>query len=242
MTDAKEALARAREAHDRATEALRTAEAAVRAAGVEVAPHVVDELTVKQIRVVEDDGTPRLLIGNGSVVRTIPVRGVEHEHPGRSGAGLLFVNDEGTECGGLMSYGVEGEQFLRLSFDGYEQNDALIVGHHDESGTRQSVLEFVDRPHWSIADLIEEASAADGDEARRAVSDRYFADGAGESRMRLAREEDGSVGLTLRDGRGRDRLRLVVPEEGEPRVELVALDGTAHPLTGRPDVGEDPRG
>jgi hypothetical protein len=52
-----EALHTARTAYERANEALRLAQAAAREAGVEVTPTVVEELTVKRVNVVEDDGT-----------------------------------------------------------------------------------------------------------------------------------------------------------------------------------------
>jgi hypothetical protein len=64
VTDAlADALTAAREAHAAASEALRRAEAAAGAAGAEVDASVVDELTVKRINVVEDDGTLRMVIG-----------------------------------------------------------------------------------------------------------------------------------------------------------------------------------
>jgi hypothetical protein len=51
--------------------------------------------------------------------------------------------------------------------------------------------------------------------------------------MRLAREEDGSVRLVLRDREGRDRLRFVVPAEGDPVAEVVDPDGNVRSLNGR---------
>jgi hypothetical protein len=76
MSDAViEALDAARAAYEQATEALRLAEAAARPAGVKIAPTVVDELTVKRVNIVEDDGTLRLVIGNSTMGHTLPLRG-----------------------------------------------------------------------------------------------------------------------------------------------------------------------
>jgi hypothetical protein len=156
-------------------------------------------------------------------------------HPGRNDtAGLTFVNREGTECGGLTFGGFRGpdgkEQVGYLAFDDYEQNESFRMGRNQTGDLATTWLEFVDRPDWSLMDLVEELERAEPGEAAE-IQARYAGDeGYGVSRMRLAREEDGSVGLTLRDGAGRDRLRLVVPAEGEPVVEVVHADGTSRSL------------
>jgi hypothetical protein len=236
MSDAViEALSAAREAHAAATQALLRAEDAARAAGVEAPPAAIDELTVKRINVVEDDGTLRIVIGNSTHGRTLPVRGRLVEHPGRTAsAGLLFMNDEGTECGGLEYRGRSGadgkQQSGYLTVDDYEQNESLRFGMVQNGGSSAKFVEFSDRPGWSIADLVQELEKAEPGEAAE-IQARYAGDeGYGVSRLRLAREEDGSVGLVLRDGGGRDRLRLVVPAEGEPVVEVVDGDGGTRSL------------
>jgi hypothetical protein len=231
-----EALDAARAAYERATEALRLAEAAARDAGVEVSSTIVDELTVKRINVVEDDGTLRMMIGNSTLGRTAPMRGRQIVHPGRDeAAGLLFVNDEGTECGGLVFGGhrrdAGKEQIGFLTFDDYEQNEGFRFGMHQEGSVVQRWLEFSDLPDWSLVDMIEELEGLD-DDAAQEVQERYFAGqgGLGASRMRLARESDGSVGLVLRDARGQDRLRFVVPADGEPVLEVLDAEGVPRSL------------
>jgi hypothetical protein len=238
MTDTViEALETARAAYEQATEALRLAEAAARQAGVDVAPSTLDELTVKRINVVEDDGTLRLVIGNSTAGDTSPMRGRQVEHPGRPPmAGLLFVNDEGTECGGLGFAGRRADdgakvQWGYFTFDDYEQNECFRLGYGRKGGRTEKFLEFSDQPEWSLVDLVNEVEGLEGD-AAAAVQDRYFGevDGLGRSRLRLAREEDGSVRLVLRDVRGQDRLRFVVPADGEPQVEVLDADGVPRSL------------
>jgi hypothetical protein len=237
MSDSvSEVLDAARSAYAQASEALRLAEAAARAAGVEVTPAVVDELTVKRINVVEDDGTLRIVIGNSTHGRRLAMRGRLVDHPGREDlAGLLFINDEGTECGGLQFGGgrrgdvVEHGGFL--TFDDFEQNESFRLGQVQDAGGSRKWLEFADLPDWSLADMIEEMEGLEGDAARE-VQERYFAGqgSLGASRIRLAREDDGSVRLVLRDARGQDRLRFVVPADGEPVAEILDVDGTSRSL------------
>jgi hypothetical protein len=168
-------------------------------------------------------------------MRTMPVRGRSVEHPGRlPQAGMLFVNDEGTESGGLAIAGRrhEGtkEQVASLTFDDYEQNEGFQLGMLQEGSIVERFLEFSDIADWSLADLIAEVEALDDDDAARDVQERYAARGGRASRMRLARERDGSVRLVLRDSRGRDRLRFVVPADGEPVVEILDADGVPRSL------------
>lgn len=231
-----EALDAARAAYEQATRALRMAESAAREAGVDPTPTVVDELTVKRINVVEDDGTLRVVLGGSRIMATVPVRGRLVPHPGRHpSAGLLFVNDEGTECGGLTFAGGRDargkEQHASLTFDDFEQNEGFRLGMVQEGSVVQRFLEFSDVPDWSLADLIDQTRGLD-DEAAREVHERYTAGGRGlgASRMRLSRERDGSVGLVLRDARGQDRLRLVVPADGEPVIEILDVDGVPRSL------------
>jgi hypothetical protein len=235
MSELDDTLAAAREAYSAASRALRLAEEAAGQAGGSPPGPVLDELTVKRLNVVEDDGTLRIVIGNSTHSRTAPMRGRLVEHPGRNAsAGLLFVNDEGTECGGLQYAGSRGaqgkEQMGYLTVDDYEQNESFRLGMVQGGGSSEKFVEFTDRPDWSIADLVRDLGRAAPGEAAE-IQARYAGhEGYGVSRMRLARETDGSVGLVLRDGEGRDRLRLVVPAEGEPVVEVLDAQGGSRSL------------
>jgi hypothetical protein len=236
MSELDDTLAAAREAYGAASRALRLAEEAAGQAGPSTHGPVLDELTVKRLNVVEDDGTLRIVIGNSTHGTTAPMRGRMVEHPGRNAsAGLLFVNDEGTECGGLQYAGFRGtdgkEQMGYLTVDDYEQNESLRLGMFQNGDASQRFIEFTDQPAWSMVDMIEEAEGLD-QMAAQAIFDRYFneVDGRGRSRMRLAREEDGSVRLVLRDREGRDRLRFIVPAEGDAVVEVVDPEGNTRSL------------
>jgi hypothetical protein len=236
MSEPDDTLAAAREAYSAASRALRLAEEAAGYAGAASLGPVLDELTVKRLNVVEDDGTLRIVIGNSTHGTTAPMRGRLVEHPGRNAsAGLLFVNDEGTECGGLQYAGFRGaqgkEQMGYLTVDDYEQNESLRLGMFQNGEASQRFIEFTDQPEWSIVDMVEETEGLDP-VAAQAIFDRYFegVDGRGRSRMRLAREKDGSVRLLLRDREGRDRLRFIVPAEGDPVVEVVDAEGGTRSL------------
>jgi len=56
-----------------------------------------DIIDVKRINVREPDGTLRMAISSKALFPDAIVAGQEHLHP-RPMAGMLFYNDEGTEC------------------------------------------------------------------------------------------------------------------------------------------------
>lgn len=242
-------LAEARAAHAAATRALERAEQATRAAGVEAddTQDVLDTLTVRQINIVEDDGTLRMVIANSRLTGIMPWRGDVLPRDDRlTAAGILFANDEGTECGGLISTGRGGEhgaeQVSFLAFDGYEQNESFSMGlsqssaHPADNGQDATYtgkwLKFADQPSWSLGDYLAEADGLSGDELQ-AVQDKFWnqgVDGNGVTRMELAEESDGTVGLTLCDGRGRPRLRLAVSADGNPLAEVLDEEGATRSL------------
>jgi hypothetical protein len=89
-----------------------------------------DRITVHRIDVVEPDGTPRLIISDRAEYPGSFFHRREIERPDRrDAAGMLFINDEGTEDGGLI-YGGESKagarsSFSHLSFDQYEQDQTV---------------------------------------------------------------------------------------------------------------------
>jgi len=184
--------------------ALATAEAAARTAGVHDEPRVV---TAERINLVGPDGGLRMVITANT--HEIYARGKVIEHAGRAQPGLIFVTPEGTECGGI-TWDTDGGSF---TIDSYEQDQAIAVIHRDDDGVRSSVIEFVDRPSWSLLDVML------GDHVGEEPDDGPV------TRMRLAREEDGSVGLVINDREGNKRLWLGVDKRGKPSVELFGPNG-----------------
>lgn len=239
MTDEAQlsaALTAARAAHVAATEALARAEAAAAEAGIKI-DDAGAELRVQRLRIVEPDGRTRMIIGNSTLSHTAPVRGRDVEHPGRGSlGGILFCNDEGTEAGGLIYAGgtVDGvpRQLGVWTVDDFEQNEGFRLGAAQEGEARTKWIEFADQPYFSAADFLEEAEGRTGAE-RDAIAQRYWPDGAsgdGILRMRLSREADGTVALSLRDGEGTERIRLAVTADGSSKITTTAPDGTVRSL------------
>src|ERR1700678_3241752 len=64
-----------------------------------------DEIEAQQIRIVEPDGTLRMIVSNSKKLPGVIVHGKEVEKVDRPQAGMLFYNDEASENGGLIFSG-----------------------------------------------------------------------------------------------------------------------------------------
>lgn len=159
----------------------------------------MEELTVQRINIVEPDGTLRMVISNHERLPGIIVRGEERPFE-RSQAGMIFLNDESSEIGGLIFGGRRDEQGRiidsggSLSFDRYEANQVVqLIGVEDHEN-RFAGVSVTDSPT--------------GSEVYR--------------RAWLGRGADGISTLALMDGKGRRRIVLEVEPDG--RASLSFLD------------------
>jgi CHASE3 domain sensor protein len=64
-----------------------------------------NQIQAQQIRIVEPDGTLRMIISNSKKLPGVIVHGKEVEQVDRPQAGMLFYNDEASENGGLIFSG-----------------------------------------------------------------------------------------------------------------------------------------
>ena len=195
-----------------------------------------DRIRVHRIDIVEPNGTPRLILSNRAAYPGSFFHGAEIRRADRQdAAGMLMMNDEGTEDGGFIWGGLTSDgtpmNFSHLSFDQYEQDQTLSFDTSLENGKRFTGIRLNDVPNIPITpQLIEEYESVRAlpegrakDQARSAFAQRYP---AGHRRAALERLEDDSVALTLSDAQGHVRLRAMVSADGQPVIEL--LDATGH--------------
>ncbi len=195
-----------------------------------------DRIRVHRIDVVEPDGSPRLIISDRTEYPGSFFHGHEIGRPDRKdSAGMLFINDEGTEDGGLI-YGAASQDgkhssFSHLSFDQYDQDQTLVLGTSlSPDGVRNAGITLNDAPDQPITpDLYREAerikSMPHGQERKTAWDSFMKKYPALRERASLQRADDGSVGLALRDKDGRLRLRIVVENNGDPAIQFLDTNG-----------------
>lgn len=161
-----------------------------------------DELTVQRINVVEPDGTLRMVISNHDRLPGIIVRGKERPFE-RPQAGMIFLNDEASEIGGLIFGGrrnAKGEIMdsgASLSFDRYEANQVVQLIGVDDKENRFAGLSVTDSPS--------------GTEVHR--------------RIWVGRGEDGASVVNIMDPQGRKRIVMKVDADGTPSLVFLDAEG-----------------
>ena len=194
-----------------------------------IGPARFTEIDVERINVREPDGTLRMVISNQTAFPEIPYRGREVAHPGRDTAGMLFMNEEGTEVGGLI-FGGKDEDGVRssggsLTFDGYEQDQTVQIMGIQRGSRRVSGLFVTDRPEEPMDfSVLERLNQLSPEEQETALASANM---GGAQRAFLGRQGSGASELVLRDADGKARLVLSVAADGAARIVFMDETGRA---------------
>lgn len=201
-------------------------------------PQRLEELTVERLNIVEKDGTLRLVLSNQA-----------RQHPGivegkmlparPRGAGLLFFNTDGDECGGLLYDGDQRQASLSLSVDQYHNDQIMQLQYKEAPGTLAPVrsygLRLWDRPtRFTLGQLARRLDSLQQlhDNARynKGVADLQAQHLLGEERLFLGKNGQRETGLFIRDSLGRPRIQLYLNAKGEARLETLTASGERRPL------------
>lgn len=193
------------------------------------------ELTVQRINIVEPNGTLRMVLSGKARSPGLYIKGEEYL-PGHHSntAGILFINDEGTETGGLRFSGsrdANGNERSsgHLAFDRYMQDQVITMSAQQFNDQRSSLFNVLDQPAWPITDyldLIERIENLPPEQQQAEIAEFLSTHESGASRMSLGRSPDRAVGLDLKDAAGRVRLRLKVEADGAARLQFLDEQGT----------------
>jgi hypothetical protein len=196
-----------------------------------------DQLTVHRINIVEPDGTTRLVISDKAEFPGGFFRGREFTRTDRSSAGMLFMNDEGTENGGMLFGGNRSpdgtlHSYGHLSFDGYEQDQSLSLDTNQDGDERATSCQINDNvgPTLFTPDVLDAfsrvaamPSGPEKQKARAALMAKYPF--RLPPRASLERDPDKSAVLRLRDPDGHTRILLRVAADGTPSMQFLDAAG-----------------
>ncbi len=166
-----------------------------------------DEITVHRIKVVESDGTLRMVISNHDKFPGVIVRGKEPRPNQRPGAGILFLNNEGTENGGLI-------------FGGHQDSEGKVV----DAGVSLSFDKY-----GVSGNFVQLAGISDINNrfAGLRIKDNSIG-GPNNSRVWVGNGDDGAATVALMDSSGRRRIVMEVKADGAS--SLTFLDGNGKVL------------
>jgi hypothetical protein len=184
-----------------------------------------DQLDVHRINIREPDGTLRMTISNSASAPGTPWKGKEIARPDRKEAGILFMNDEGTENGGLIFGGAKKDgkvsSFGHLSFDQYEQDQVISLDQSEEDGHRRATLVFADRPDASMRWDLDDKTPAGRAEIERLAKEGAF----GRRRLVIGKGPQRESAVVLADAQGHERLILKVTAEGAASIQFLDEKG-----------------
>jgi hypothetical protein len=162
-----------------------------------------DQITVHRIRVVEPDGTLRMVISNYDGLPR-DARGNQQGQNRRPGAGILFYNNEGTENGGLIFGGHRDgsgkvvDAGVSLSFDKYGVNGQMV----------------------QLAGISDSANRFAGLRVRDTAIG-----GPNTNRVWVGNTDDGAATVALMDTQGRRRVVMEVKADGSSSLTFLDADG-----------------
>jgi len=195
------------------------------------------EIDVERINIVEEDGTLKLALFNSNRL----TRGKsDREGQGRI-AGMLFYNEDGYECGGLVYMGKktpEGQDAgSGLVLDQYRQDQTIALEHNElvdsQGASYDDGLSIISRPDWTVVkdeyEFYEKMEEFKGTpEEKEALYDKLRNEGKASAKRlfignRRGTEEGKSydeTGLFVRNKYGRNAIRLYVDDANIPHLEF----------------------
>jgi len=196
----------------------------------------IDELTVKRINIIGEDGLVRMVLSNK-----------ERQHPGRMNgkelpkrereSGIIFFNEEGDECGGLIHGGKKeknGKISSGMSFtmDQYHEDQVIQIFNEEsyENGNAdiERGIKINEYPVGSnLGDRIEKFEAIEkikDTSLRREELNKLIKQTPIKRRLLMGKIND-NTGLFLSDKNGKRKLMIYVNENGEPKIETVNEKG-----------------
>jgi hypothetical protein len=191
----------------------------------------VDELTAHRINIVEPDGRLALVISDHARQHPGAMNGKDLPARDRP-AGMIFFNDEGDECGGIVYDGTKKEASFTISVDQYKNDQIMQLQYQQDSGaslTRSYGLKLWDRndrfTFQQHLDFYNALPPHDTIALRSGIDSLRKLGYLSVERLFLGHTADGQTGLFLRDNKGIPRLRICIGKENEPLIQTLDDQG-----------------
>ena len=196
-----------------------------------------DVINVKRINVIEKDGTIRMVISNKELQHSGRMDGKDWEKRERQ-AGMIFFNDLGDECGGLV-YAVKkdadgkGMSGMSITMDRY-RDDQVIQIKNDETFEKDKIYSqrgfFVN--DYPTADgltarenALKEAEKITDEIVRKAKIREIYKTQGSKNLLFLGKTKGNSQGLFIADQNGQPKLMIYVDDKGQPKIQTFTEKG-----------------
>lgn len=181
-------------------------------------PQKFGTIDVERINVREPDGTLRLVISNKDRFPGSFHKGQEIARPDRRfAAGMLFLNDEGTENGGLIWAGKKDGGKLNsgasLTFDRYENDQTIQLLQTDDGDRDVAAMVISDRGAETMFEKVDGKSQ---------VKDNIP---GGAPRLFVGKSRERASIVMLQDATGVPRLMMKVDADGAASIGFLDAKG-----------------
>lgn len=195
-----------------------------------------DELEVKRINLVAEDGTLRMVLSNENRQHPGVVNGKQLPDRERD-AGILFFNTEGDECGGLIYHGnhENGQTNSGMSFtmDQYHNDQVIqILNSEYYKGGESEIYRGISINDIPLGinldetmDKYDQFEKIENEEERNKKIQNLFKEEGSKRRLFMGKTSNEKTGLFLADPEGNYKLKLYVDSEGQPRFESIDDNG-----------------
>lgn len=190
---------------------------------------VIREINVEKLNICEPNGEVKMTLFNS---QNIPSLILEYEdllpgHRSKDGiSGIMFYNNEGDECGGLI-YGSGKDEDgkpnmgMSLTFDKYKQ-DQVVQLHLSKNGEQQRYgFSIYDRPDHSVKESLETLRAfnkeEDQDKKKELLSKLRENNN---QRIFVGSGLDGTPGVSLFDKHGKEKIKIFVDDNDNPVIKV----------------------
>ncbi|MFN2610313.1 MAG: hypothetical protein ABR507_05500 [Actinomycetota bacterium] len=193
-----------------------------------------DEIDVKRINVIGPDGGLRMVITNED---RLPDPVVDGQTLKRQGSpkwpAIIFYNQRGDECGGLLFYGGEETDEsptagAALLFDQYRSDQILGLSYGESKGERSYGLTIWQRGNRPLSEFNERRAKIDRmeDPAERSNAfESLWEDFPVAQRLFVGKNDEGEAIVALADTKGKPRIRMLVGNDDTPRIEFLDSEG-----------------
>jgi hypothetical protein len=197
-----------------------------------------EEIDVERINIIEKDGKLRLAISNNERSPG-PVIGGHYmkSREGKRGAGMIFFNDKGDECGGMTWESSEQEGSIQASaglmFDQYNQDQTVGITYSQTNTERSAGLRVWERPLIPMAEFARRLNeielmkeGAERTEAIKRLRETAAAQGlGGAQRVFVGRTAKNEAVVSLADAKGRPRIVISVDPADVAKLQFLDEEG-----------------
>lgn len=190
-----------------------------------------DEINVKRINIIEKDGTIRMVISNKELQHSGRMNGKDWAKRERQ-AGMIFFNDNGDECGGLIYENKKRsdgsiKNGMSITMDQYKDDQVIqILNNESIKGDKMtsergfSVNGFKSLDGIDARNKAYEEAEKITDEKLRNEKLREISKNQGSNKLLfLGKTTGNSQGLFIADQNGQPKLMVYVDEKGQPKIQ-----------------------